>query len=273
MGRRAVVLTIISGCLQIVKMTASENTRININSISKNLTDGNGLEVHHTCYPDVGTSQSPSPGLKIGDVATPVGVVRPAHISISSTSSSNTNGSVLSLDRNAPIPQERFHEDEKRQQSCQAAAPSPRLATTITINRPIRCPKAALITSNLSGSPTQQEEAEKAEDRISNSNAPDDGVNSSVIHGGRVRVLCRFRGKPMNTDNRVGTFYDGDSPVCWGPNGQSNSGGWLDFEGNGDGQGDAVSIRMGSSWSRRGFDKVFTPSVGQAEVQSVMSNQ
>lgn len=74
----------------------------------------------------------------------------------------------------------------------------------------------------------------------------------------RVRVLCRFR-----------RCLDGEADERAG-------GGWLYFDDDDVGYGgrgyggntspETVSVRMGISWSRRAFDKVFRPGVSQAEV-------
>lgn len=87
---------------------------------------------------------------------------------------------------------------------------------------------------------------------------PDSSSATAVTHdSSRVRVLCRFR-KVL------------DGPTEWA----ARHGGWLDFDAESSGSGgehgdvpDTVTIRVGSGWSRRGFDKVFGPGVGQEKVR------
>ena len=76
-------------------------------------------------------------------------------------------------------------------------------------------------------------------------------------------MLCRFR-----------RFLDAESQ--WA----ARRAGWLDFDTSGGGGGggggvggeqdeglDIVAARVGGAWSRRKFDKVFKPGVGQGEVR------
>lgn len=91
----------------------------------------------------------------------------------------------------------------------------------------------------------------------------------------RVRVICRFReclGDYDDHDGNDGLREAAESRrisnQMW-----SGDGEWLYFDDNleegrgaGEGMPETVSVRMGSAWSRRAFDRVFKPGVGQREV-------
>lgn len=96
------------------------------------------------------------------------------------------------------------------------------------------------------------------DDNIDEEDNDNDGKDVSDSNDGRVRVLCRFR-----------RFLDPESE--WA----AQRSGWLHFDGptggGGGGRGDdgldSVSVRLGSTWSRRRFDKIFRPGVDQQEVK------
>lgn len=173
---------------------------------------------------------------------------------------------------------------QRRQQA--AALPSPLRAVNPGVNTmgpppPVQ-PQAARLQGRGRATPVPSPASTPPED--STTRAPpaapsphdlvEDGIPGIVEASGggssdcddRVRVLCRFR---LCLDELDGAGVDGGDRQNY----LSRSGidDWLHFDEPSAleeecGGPETVSVRMGSAWSRRVFDKVFKPGTGQAEV-------
>lgn len=153
------------------------------------------------------------------------------------------------------------------------------LQTNELVRTPRAAPPGAPVTSSvgaLSATPPPPIPGRLADFSITDPQLKDVRTEEDVNN--RVQVLCRFR-RPLGVDG-LNSVITGQ-----GNGGELGhvGGGWLHFDepweessnvgggvgGSGGMALESVSVRVGYDWSRRAFDRVFKPSVTQAEVRWV----